>query len=75
MLKEPGTADLTADVNYGVLQKVVSKLGKWEEVIVHGGKYGGGDGVGGRLITRHHVYRSGLPWAHEPEHVPSQDGH
>ena len=28
MLKDPGTADLTADVNYGVLQKAVSTLGK-----------------------------------------------
>ena len=37
MLKEPGTADLTADVNYGVLQKVVDTVGK------HG--RGGGDGA------------------------------
>lgn len=27
VLKDPGTADLTADVNYGILQKVVSTLG------------------------------------------------
>ncbi|KAL5463553.1 hypothetical protein EMCRGX_G032458 [Ephydatia muelleri] len=27
VLKEPGTADLTADVNYGVIQKVVSAVG------------------------------------------------
>ena len=38
MLKEPGTADLTADVNYGVIQKVVSAVGKCGR--------GGGEGDG-----------------------------